>query len=78
LVLLGLAFLPFLFFWRVFAPNPADRLVFAWGDFTQVFYPFRAFVSAELKAGRLPLWNPSIYSGQPALADSQLAVLYPL
>lgn len=78
LVLLGLALLPFLFFWRVFAPNPADRLVFAWGDFTQVFYPFRAFVSAEFKAGRLPLWNPFIYSGQPALADSQLAVLYPL
>ncbi|MER3514793.1 MAG: hypothetical protein C4310_10760, partial [Chloroflexota bacterium] len=78
MVLLGLALLPFLFFWRVFAPNPADRLVFAWGDFTQVFYPFRAFVSAELKAGRLPLWNPFIYSGQPALADSQLAVLYPL
>ncbi len=78
LVLPGLALLPFLFFWRVFAPNPADRLAFAWGDFTQVFYPFRAFVSAELKAGRLPLWNPYIYSGQPALADSQLAVLYPL
>lgn len=78
LIGVGLALLPFLFFWRVFAPNPADRLVFAWGDFTQVFYPFRAFVSAELKAGRLPLWNPYIYSGQPALADSQLAVLYPL
>lgn len=78
LILLSLALLPFLFFWRVFAPNPADRLAFAWGDFTQVFYPFRAFVSAELKAGRLPLWNPYIYSGQPALADSQLAVLYPL
>lgn len=78
LIRVGLALLPFLFFWRIFASNPADRLAFAWGDFTQVFYPFRAFVSAELKAGRLPLWNPYINAGQPALADSQLAVLYPL
>ncbi len=72
-----LLLLTLLFFWRLWAPNPADRQSFAYGDFVEQFYPLRRFAADELKAGRLPLWNPHIYAGTPALADPQWAALYP-
>jgi uncharacterized membrane protein YgdD (TMEM256/DUF423 family) len=72
-----LALLPALFFWRLIAPNPADRMSIPAGDFTGQYYPLRAYAARELAAGRLPLWNPSPYGGQPALADIQSGALYP-
>ena len=77
LVFALLLLLTLLFFWRLWAPNPADRQAFAYGDFVEQFYPLRRFAADELKAGRLPLWNPHIYAGTPALADPQWAALYP-
>lgn len=77
LIPLLLLLLAALFLWRLWTPNPADRHVFAYGDFVEQFYPLRRFAADELKAGRLPLWNPHIYSGTPALADPQWAALYP-
>lgn len=70
--------LPFLFFWRLFAPNPLDRLWLPAGDLTLQYYPLRVFAARALANGNLPLWNPHMYAGQPALADSQMAVLYPI
>jgi uncharacterized membrane protein YgdD (TMEM256/DUF423 family) len=72
-----LALLPALFFWRLIAPNPADRMNIPAGDFTEQYYPLRAYAARELSAGRLPLWNPSPYGGQPSLADIQSGALYP-
>ena len=72
-----LALLPFLFFWRLVAPNPADRAHIIPGDFTDQYYPLRAYAAGQLMAGRLPLWNPFVYGGQPALADIQSGALYP-
>jgi len=72
-----LALLPILFFWRLVAPNPADRMNIPAGDFTEQYYPLRVYAVRELTAGRLPLWNPSPYGGQPALADIQSGALYP-
>ncbi|MDQ4077232.1 MAG: hypothetical protein M3220_13410, partial [Chloroflexota bacterium] len=66
-----------LFFWRLWAPNPADRVAFPVGDFTDQYYPLRRFVAASLADGHLPFWNPYIFGGQPGLADPQAAVLYP-
>lgn len=66
-----------LFFWRLWAPNPADRLAFPSGDFTEQYYPLRRFVAATLAEGHLPFWNPYIFGGQPGLADPQAAALYP-
>ncbi len=71
------ALLPLLFFWPLWTPNLADRLLIVKGDFTHQYYPLRAFAARMLAAGHLPLWNPQIYGGQPALADPQMAVLYP-
>jgi hypothetical protein len=76
-ILVILALLPALFWWRLIAPNPADRMNIPAGDFTGQYYPLRAYATAELAAGRLPLWNPAPYGGQPALADIQSGALYP-
>lgn len=77
LFLLTLSLLAALFFWRLWAPNPADRVTFPIGDFTDQYYPLRAFVARSLATGHLPFWNPFIYAGQPGLADPQAGALYP-
>ncbi len=76
-LILILAFLPFLFFWRLVTPNPADRMVIASGDFTEQYFPLRAFVAQQWVRGEIPLWNPYLFGGQPALADIQSGALYP-
>ncbi len=77
LIILFLLALPFLFFWMQVTPNPADRATFGRGDFNGQYYPLHAFATRELAAGHLPLWDPYIYGGQPALADIQSGVFYP-
>ncbi|MCB0077677.1 MAG: YfhO family protein [Anaerolineales bacterium] len=74
LLLLGLTAF---FFWRLWAPNPADRVAFPIGDFTDQYYPLRAWVVRLLAEGQLPFWNPFIFGGQPGLADPQAATFYP-
>lgn len=66
-----------LFNWRLFAPNPVDRVQLAPGDFTQQFFVFRGFAFDELRHGRLPLWIPCVDSGYPYQADPQSAFFYP-
>jgi hypothetical protein len=78
IVLIVLFLLPCLFFWRLMAPNPADRATIPAGDFTEQYYPLHLFTAREWAQGRLPLWDPYIYAGQPALADIQSGALYPL
>ena len=77
-VILVLFLLPCLFFWRLLAPNPANRATIPAGDFTEQYYPLHLFAAREWAQGRLPLWDPYIYAGQPALADIQSGALYPL
>lgn len=50
-------------------PEPFDVTVF--------FYPQDVLFNRELKAGRLPLWNPAIFAGHPWIASGQSAQLYP-
>jgi hypothetical protein len=76
-IIILLALLPALFFWRLIAPNPADRMSIPAGDFTEQYYPLRNYAAREITSGRIPLWNPSPYGGQPALADIQSGALYP-
>ncbi len=77
LIIVILALLPLLFFWRVITPNPADRLHLKAGDFTEQYFPLRAFSARAWVNGDLPLWNPHIFGGQPGLADIQSGALYP-
>ena len=76
-IIILLALLPALFFWRLIAPNPVDRMNIPAGDFTEQYYPLRAYAARAVTSGRLPSWNPSPYAGQPALADIQSGTLYP-
>jgi hypothetical protein len=52
--------------------------VLATGDILLYFYPYRDFAAAALREGRIPFWNPYLFSGAPLLANTQAAVLYPL
>ena len=63
-----------LFFWRVFL---LDQTIYA-GDTAYVFVPFRQFLAHYLGAGKIPLWNPYLFGGTPALAESQYQVFYPI
>ncbi|RPJ55148.1 MAG: hypothetical protein EHM12_12800, partial [Dehalococcoidia bacterium] len=76
-LILILTFLPCLFFWRLITPHPADRMRIRAGDFTEQYFPLRAFAAQEWVRGRIPLWNSYLYGGQPALADIQSGALYP-
>jgi hypothetical protein len=78
LTLASLALLPLLFWWRLWAVNPADRAVIPAGDFTSQYLPLQLFAARELAAGRLPAWNPYLNAGQPGLADIQTGTFYPL
>ena len=66
-----------LFFWRFLTTDQVDQAMFPKGDFAYQFYAWRAMVFRELRAGRFPLWTPSIYSGYPLQADPQSALFYP-
>jgi hypothetical protein len=66
------------FRWPLVTFDQSARLYFGRGDLTDQFFAFRSFIATELWAGNLPLWNPFIYAGHPALADIQSALFYPL
>ena len=48
------------------------------GDFTEQYFPLRAFTAVEWVHYQNPLWNPYLFGGQPALADIQSGALYPI
>ncbi len=47
------------------------------GDIYTYYFPLKAWYADRLHAGELPLWNPLIGNGMPALGESQTGVLYP-
>jgi hypothetical protein len=46
-------------------------------DWLQLHLPAHQYMSAALRSGRLPLWNPYVALGRPFLADVETAVFYP-
>ncbi len=71
-----LALLCAVFFWDALW-LPADRTL-ANNDLTNMFVPWLRFAAAAVREGRLPLWNPTLFSGIPFVANSQPALFYPL
>jgi hypothetical protein len=59
-------------FWRYLV---LDYTLYA-GDTAFVFIPLRTYVTQRLARGELPLWNPHIFGGTPALAEAQYQVFY--
>ena len=59
-------------------PLGLTHRILAGVDALTYFTPYWAYRMAELRAGRIPLWNPHLFFGVPFLANIQAAVLYPL
>lgn len=74
LVILSLWILIGALFWKIAL---AGR-VLAGGDIFTYFYPYWAEATRAIRAGRLPLWNPYLFTGVPFLANSQVGFFYPL
>ncbi|MFN2277657.1 MAG: hypothetical protein ACK2UR_08610, partial [Candidatus Promineifilaceae bacterium] len=41
-----------------------------------IFYPNRALQTAAVQSGRLPLWNPYLFTGTPVIADPNFQPFY--
>jgi hypothetical protein len=72
-ILAIIVLLPVILYW----PLVLGRKVIFWGTPMLQFWPWRRFAAGELRAGRLPLWNPYAGNGVPLLADHQSAIFYP-
>jgi hypothetical protein len=47
------------------------------GGDIEIHGPLFAFAAAQVRSGHLPLWNPHLFSGMPALGDPNAMMLYP-
>lgn len=56
---------------RVPVNNPVST------DTIKQIYPRRVWVNETLRTGQLPLWNPTVLTGIPNMADGQSALFYP-
>lgn len=70
------------FFFLIFTLLICSRIFFKnevlfTGDNFDLLFPQKYFWLAEIKQGRIPLWNPYILSGTPYLADINLGTLSP-
>lgn len=63
--------------WRAIAPGPVQPTP-ALGDVTQVFHPWTLWAAREVRAGRVPFWNPYSYAGAPFYSNPQTACVFPL
>jgi hypothetical protein len=68
LLLLGLLF--------IYSRLIFEGLVLAGFDTQTYFYPYWTYAFESLRAGRIPLWNPNLFTGAPFLANPQAAVFY--
>lgn len=65
-----------LFFWRLTFSNQYTWLDSS--DISQQVLPWFQFQVGELQQGRLPLWDPYPYGGQPLIGQAQPGTAYPL
>jgi hypothetical protein len=61
-----------------FAPAVVGYRTLSRGDTDRLYAPVRTLVVAELRAGRLPLWNPYEGTGKPLFAEGLHSVLHPV
>lgn len=46
-------------------------------DVVSIIYPLRSYAVDVLRSGKLPLWNPFMFAGNPLLADFQVGIFSP-
>ena len=68
-----LLLLTLVYFW----PQVGQGKALYWGDIGLYFTPMASFLHDNLRAGRLPLWNPLILCGAPYVGNPQTWPLYP-
>jgi hypothetical protein len=61
-----------------FAPAVLGFRTLSHRDTDQLYAPVRTLVVEELRAGRLPLWNPYEATGKPLFAEGIHSVLHPI
>jgi len=66
--------LTLVYFW----PQLIAGRVLYWGDIGLYFTPMAGFLRENLRAGRVPLWNPLIFCGTPYAGNPQAWPLYPV
>lgn len=85
-------FLPFWAQGRVFVPGDFLSFIYPWKavheapqvrnlelfDVMAIFVPVDLLLDAGLREGRIPLWNPYIFTGHPVAASGQSGFFYPL
>ncbi len=69
-----LLLLTLIYFW----PQLVLGRVLYWGDIGLYFTPMAGFLRDNLRAGRVPLWNPLIFCGTPYAGNPQAWPLYPV
>jgi hypothetical protein len=60
-----------------FLPELLGRQAIYLRDVINQYYPLKTFVARALHNGQLPLWNPFVNCGEPALANPDYMVFYP-
>lgn len=68
--------LPFVFYGKLFHPNPEERRIFR-GDFLSQHYVWKSYALSRAKSLELPLWNPHILGGEAFHANPQVGIFYP-
>lgn len=61
------------FYW----PWLTNRQAYYQSDLTYYFQPFTAFIVNAYRHGKLPLWNPYLYTGMPQIAVPSPSPFYP-
>ncbi|MCS7349952.1 MAG: YfhO family protein [Anaerolineae bacterium] len=64
-----------LFFWPVIGASL--YLPQGGGDLWGQLYPVWAFIAAEVRYGRFPLWNPRLLGGDPIFSEGQFGLFNP-
>jgi len=73
---LGLLLLVLLFFWKLTLTS--EFVWFDHPDMCALEIPRLQFQARELHRGHFPLWDPSIWAGQPLIGQTQPGPLFPL
>ncbi|NLI46925.1 MAG: YfhO family protein [Acidobacteria bacterium] len=60
-----------------FLPELFGERVIYLRDIINQYFPLKIFVARALNDGHLPLWNPLVNCGEPALANPDYMVVYP-
>jgi len=55
-----------------------DHRAYISGDFVTHVFPIRQMMSRIAQMGTMPLWNPYLWSGHPAIGDASTQTFYPL